>query len=120
MDRKSIENGSRYFEGSVPEIALVDGKYKVEWVNLGEGKNGEYESKDPNDVALLRFDISFNGEVVPDGSYCTLMPVDTTETVLRKALERIMDAVKDKCNDGDCPKKVFEELSWIEPKWFQG
>ncbi len=119
MDRKSIGKGSRYFEGSVPEIALIDDKYKVEWVNLGEGKDGEYDNKDPNDVALLRFDISFNGDVLQDGSYCTLVPVDTPEHILRKALERIMDAVKDKCVDGDCPKKVLEELSWINPKWFQ-
>ncbi len=118
MDKKSTEKGSRYFEGNAPEIALIDRDHKVEWVNLGEGKDGDYNHDDPNDVAFLRFDISLNGELVSDGSYCTLMPVDTPEHILRKALERIMDAVKDKCENGNCPKKVFEELSWIEPKWF--
>ena len=118
MDKKSSEKGYRYFEGNAPEIALVDRKYKVEWVNLGEGKDGDYNHNDPNDVELLRFDIYFNGELVPDGSYCTLMPVDTPEPILRKGLERIMDAINDKCENGICQKKVFEELSWIEPKWF--
>lgn len=118
MDKNSTEKGHRYFEGNAPEIAFVDRKYKVEWVNLGEGKDGDYNHNDPNDVAFLRFDIYFNGELVPDGSYCTLMPVGTPEPILRKGLERIMDAVNDKCENGNCPKKVFEELSWIEPKWF--
>lgn len=117
---KMSEKGSRYFEGSSPEIALVDNKYKVEWVNLGEGKNGDYDHNDLNDVAYLRFDISFNGELIQDGSYCTLMPVDTPDLILRKGLERIMDAIKCKCNNGDCQKKVFEKLSWIEPRWFGG
>lgn len=119
---RNIEKDSRRFEGRVPEIALIDGAYKVEWVNLGEGKDGDYDPNDPEDVELLRFDVSFNGELVSDGSYCTLMPVRTSEYVLRKGLERIMDAIKDKCSKGDCIescKKVFEELSWIEPKWFE-
>jgi hypothetical protein len=118
---KNVEK-SRHFEGSAPEIALIDGKYKVEWVDLGEGKDGDYDSSDPDDVALLRFDVSFNGELIPDGSYCTLMPVNTPEHVLKKGLERIMDTISDKCSVGDCWKKggkIFEELSWIEPKWFQ-
>jgi hypothetical protein len=119
---KNIEKDSRHFEGSAPEIALVDGKYKAEWVDLGEGKDGDYDQNDPSDVALLRFDISLDGELVTGGSYCTLMPVDTPEQILRKGLERIMDAINDKCGQGDCCEncgKLFEELSWIEPKWFQ-
>jgi hypothetical protein len=118
---KNVEK-SRHFEGSAPEIALIDGKYKVEWVNLGEGKDGDYNPGDPDDVELLRFDVSFNGELIPDGSYCTLMPVNTQERILKKGLERIMDIINDKCGTGDyCEnsKKILEELSWIEPKWFQ-
>lgn len=121
-EERNIEKDSRHFEGSAPEIALIDGRYKVEWVNLGEGKDGDYDPSDHDDVELLRFDVSFDGELVPDGSYCTLVPVDTSESILRKALERIMDTINDKCGNGDCCEscgKVFEELSWIGPKWFQ-
>lgn len=117
---KNSEKGSRHFEGSAPELILVDGKYKVEWVNLGEGKDGDYDPDDPGDVALLRFDVSYNGELVQDGSYCTLLPVDTPEKILRKGLERIMDTINDESrNDGSCSRRVFEELSWIGPKWFK-
>lgn len=117
---KNIEKDSRHFEGSAPEIALIDGKYKVEWVNLGEGRDGEFNPEDPDDVALLRFDISFDGELMQDGSYCTLLPVETSEIILRKGLERIMDTINDECSsEGSCSRKVFEELSWIGPKWFQ-
>lgn len=119
---KNTEKGSRHFEGSAPELALVDGKYRVEWVNLGEGKDGDYDPSDPNDVELLRFDAYFDEESIPDGSYCTLMPVNTSEDILKKGLERIMDTIYDKRCVGDCWRgcgKVFEELSWIEPKWFQ-
>lgn len=117
---KNIEKDSRHFEGSIPEIALIDGKYKVEWVNLGEGKDGDYDPNDPDDVALLRFDVSFDGELMQDGSYCTLLPVDTPENILRKGLERIMDTINEECrSDGSCSTKVFEELSWIGTRWFQ-
>jgi hypothetical protein len=119
---KNVEKGSRHFEGSAPELALVNGKCRVEWVDLGEGKDGYYDPSDSDDVELLRFDVYFDGESVPDGSYCTLMPVNTSEDILKKGLERIMDTIHDKCVVGDCWKgggKVFEELSWIEPKWFQ-
>lgn len=119
---RNVKKDPRHFEGSAPEVALIDGKFKVEWVNLGEGKDGDYDPSDPDDVALLRFDVSLNGELVSDGSYCTLMPVDTSEHILRKGLERIMDTINDKCGNGDCCDgygKIFEELSWIGPEWFQ-
>jgi hypothetical protein len=121
-EESSGKFGKIEFEGSAPDLALIDGKYRVEWVHLGEGKDGDYDPNDPDDVELLRFDVSFDGELIPDGSYCTLMPVNTPEDILKKGLERIMDTIYDKCSTGDCWKrggKVFEELSWIEPKWFQ-
>ena len=109
---------SRYFEGSVPEISLTDGRYKVEWVRLGEGRDGDYNSSDPTDIEYLRFDVSFDGNVVQEGSYCTLMPVGASEDVLKAGLDIVMDRVKSMCDGGDCPKKVLEEMSWIGPKLF--
>ena len=38
FSRKKMERESRHFEGSTPELALIDGRYKVEWINLGEEK----------------------------------------------------------------------------------
>ena len=40
------------------DMEIIEGNYKVEWVALGEGIQGEYHEDDPNDVELLRFDVS--------------------------------------------------------------
>jgi hypothetical protein len=35
---------------------LIDGPIKVEWTELGEGYNGDYDEEDEDDEELLRFD----------------------------------------------------------------
>ena len=43
---------------------ITRGVVKIEWVNLGEGYDGDYDPENPDDVNLLRFDVSkkVNGE----------------------------------------------------------
>ena len=108
-------------------IELIRGDRKVEWVDIGEGWNGNYDPDDPDDTALLRFDVleltNIQGlfsdspvmewEVLDDASYCTQMPADSSDDILRQAAEIIMNATYGKKNI----KKICEELSWISPGW---
>jgi hypothetical protein len=111
---------------------------KVDWVDLGEGLSGDYDPNDPNDVAMLRFDVLELQQVhehehtddgvidhnfgrttyhewvaMDDASYCTQMPADTSDDILRRGATMIMNATYGKDNI----KKICEGLSWIEPGW---
>lgn len=96
---------------------------KVEWVDLDEGLSGEYNPNDPEDIALLRFDVSelVDGEweIMDNGSYCTAMPVHTPKVVLEQGLHKIYDEVYDVLAGGGSIKKTCESLSWMSPDWFQ-
>jgi len=95
----------------------------VEWTDLGEGFEGDYNPDDPEDIALLRFDISLidNGELIPidDASYCTQVPVDTDDEILKAGLEMIMDEIFDAVILGNSIKKACERMSWISIKSIQ-
>jgi len=107
---------------------IIRGDRKVEWVDLGEGWDGDYDPSNPEDVALLRFDVlqlvdvfdnpnadpvEERWEPIDDASYCTQMPADSSDDILRRAAAIIMDATYGKSNI----KKICEELSWISPGW---
>ena len=99
---------------------LIAGNYKAEWVDLGEGRDGDYDPDDPNDVALLRFDTyrrdGDNWEAIDDGSYCTAIPVGTPDPVLLKGLTLIVNELN--AAAGRSPKRILEALSWMNPTWF--
>jgi hypothetical protein len=90
---------------------------KVEWVNLGEGWDGDYDADDADDINLLRFDVSKRGasgwEAVDDASYCTQVPASMPETVLRQLLQMLLDEVYESVHEGHSIKKLCERLSWI-------
>lgn len=94
---------------------------KVEFCNLNEGLDGDYNDADPEDINLLRFDISVKRDgnagwsEVPDASYCTQMPAHSTFTMLEKALDMIMDEIFDAVIHGNSIKKACERMSWISP-----
>lgn len=95
------------------DMELIRGNRKVGLYDIGEGWNGDYDPNDPNDEALLRFDIYelVNGEwePLPDASYCTAIPVSTHPATIRLALEIIMKETAERDN----VKKVAERLSWL-------
>lgn len=99
-------------------MKLIRDHRMVEFSYCEEGLNGVYNPNDPEDVALLRFDIyeKVNDEWVAmdDGSYCTLMPVDTGAGIIKQALELIMNETFDL----DRVKKAGEAMSWVAPGWF--
>ena len=91
------------------------GRNRVEFENIGEGMSGDYDPTDLTDQALLRFyterqNDAGEWEEVPDGSYCTLLPVDTPEEALARAAEPILDALEQ-----PSPKRRLEELSRLQP-----
>ena len=103
---------------------LIKNNVKVEWVNLDEGYDGDYDPENPNDENLLRFDVSHmvNNEwtEVPDGSYCTQMPASYSDSILQAGLKTIMDAIYDDVSAHGRAKRTCEEMSWIAPHHLVG
>lgn len=93
---------------------------KVEWNDLKEGYNGDYNPKDPDDVHLLRFDVSTKHdneddfEAVESASYCSLVPFDTPQDTLIKGLEVIMSNVIVPLAKQESVKRICEKLSWLD------
>jgi len=102
-------------------MELIKENVKVEWVELSEGLNGEYNPENLDDVELLRFDVSRkeNKEWVeiPNASYCTIFPVSATDKQKQEALECIMAEIFDHANAGFEIKRTCERLSWIDLSW---
>lgn len=96
---------------------LIKDNVMVGWTELGEGIDGDYNPGDPEDVELLRFDVSrlVNGEweAIDDASYCTQVPVSATPEQRTKGLQLIMDEVYEWASQGYSIKKPCERLSWI-------
>lgn len=123
----------------MPEAISRDGKYKVEWVFIGEGWNGDYDDTNPDDTALMRFDTyqlrtdycvderhespcklpcdACSDECdlwveFEDGSYCTQTPYDTPDGVLVALAQLMADKIADHPTRRTC-----EEMSWASPQW---
>lgn len=105
-------------------MQLEKDNVRAEWVNIGEGVSGDYDPEDPNDIQLLRFEISIRDEEewveVDDSSYCTQMPADTPNKILERALQVILDEYVSalRAHPGASVKKLGERLSWISPNDF--
>jgi hypothetical protein len=97
---------------------IIRNNVRIDWVNLGEGNSGDYDENDPNDVNLLRFDVSrFDGNEwveVPDGSYCTQMPASSPHQTLKVGLKIIMDTIYDDVANHGKAKRLCESLSWMK------
>lgn len=95
----------------------------VEWEDIGEGWNGEYNPDDPKDTPLLRFYVQKNNgglwEDVEGASYCTQMPADTNDQILVRALGSIIQEIYDAVVDNSSIKKACERLSWLCPDDFK-
>lgn len=101
------------------EIVSKCGKYMACWEWIGEGKGGDYDEEDPNDVPLLRFSCHSRQhrtgvwEQIDDTSYCTRMPIDTDRKILTVALQAVLDELVDNIHS---PKKPMEFMSWLCPE----
>lgn len=104
----------------IQEISIIQETVKITLVNLGEGINGYYDSDDPDDVNLLRFDVSKFDDAtvswveVPDASYCTQIPATISYATGYQLLQIIMNELYPSIVNGEPIKKMCERLSWID------
>lgn len=106
------------------EIELVEDTVKTCWWYADEGYEGYYQSEDPDDVPLLRFDIAtWNNEdkqwvCLEDASYCTLMPIDTPRGILMLGLKALMSEFYSSALEGSVNRRLCEQYSWMSPEDF--
>lgn len=104
-------------------MEIIRNNVKIEWADCGEGLRGDYDPDNPEDIALLRFDVYVkqDGEWIEpdDSSYCTNVPVDTPPKDLMKLLDILMDEIYEPASQGHRIKKLCERLSWISPEWIR-
>lgn len=97
---------------------IIRDNVRIEWVNLDEGNDGDYDSSDPEDENLLRFDVSrFDGkewEAISDGSYCTQVSATTPQQILIEHLVHFMDTIYDDVSAHGKAKRLCEDLSWTK------
>lgn len=98
------------------EITSDFGALAVELEDIGEGYSGDYDPNDPRDEPLIRFTVWLDGELVPQGSYCTLLPATLNTEQLKKAAKIIFDAAHESLLDDSFGRKM-QEISWIGPDW---
>jgi hypothetical protein len=98
---------------------IIRGNVRIDWVNLHEGFDGDYDPENPDDVNLLRFDVyrhdGHDWVEVEDGSYCTQIPANTNHATLRRILRSFMDYIYDDVVSVGKAKRKCEQLSWTSP-----
>ena len=98
-------------------------KFRATFVDCGEGACGDYDPEDTEDEALLRIDLQVNedGEWrdLRDGSYCTQVPVDTTEPERARLLAVAVAFMEDADRRGHSIKRAAEHVSWLDPSWVE-
>lgn len=80
---------------------------RVSFSYIGEGYNGDYDSTDPEDAPLLRFDVEQMSFATEEWQYlesrCTCIPVDSSDDHVREMAEKmareIVDFMVDHPND---------------------
>ena len=128
LDEESVK--IRAEETDEPEIArdglsIENDRIRIEWYNAEEGLCGDYNPNDPEDVNLLRFDVYLKDQkgglqAIEDASYCTRMPADTPDEILKRGLRMLLKEYSVLEQDPEASvKKIGERLSWMEPAWFQ-
>ncbi|MBQ1735687.1 MAG: hypothetical protein II038_12615 [Lachnospiraceae bacterium] len=95
----------------------------VEFVNLDEGLNGDFDPNDPEDVNLLRFDAYVyedeNWTGIEDASYCTLIPADTDPDILGRAAVHMAQKIAQAISDNTRSVKIVAGLlSWLSDEDF--
>lgn len=101
-------------EYSLPSI--IRENVRIDWVNLNEGYDGDYDPENPEDKNLLRFDVFHHDGKdwygIEDGSYCTQVHAGATKEKLVEHLKQFMDIVYDDVSKHGKAKRLCEQLSW--------
>lgn len=92
----------------------------MELVDIGEGVNGNYNEDDAEDMPLLRFYVSRqeDGEWQEVASYCTNLSSEINDDTQQTALVYLMDRFYEPVKEGQSIKRLAEEMSWMEERWF--
>lgn len=97
---------------------IIRNNVRIDWVNLNEGLDGDYDPENPEDKNLLRFNVHrFNGNLwqeVEDASYCTLVEAKTERKKLVEHLIHFMDTIYDDVSAHGKAKRICESLSWTK------
>lgn len=97
---------------------IIRENVRIDWVNLNEGNDGDYDPTDKYDENLLRFDVYRHDgkewQSVEDGSYCTQVKADTPHDVLVSHLEHFMNTIHYEIKINGKAKRLCEALSWTK------
>ena len=100
-------------------IVRERGPVRVAWVCLGEGYNGEYDPKNPEDELLLRFDVAVKnddtGTFTTVESRCTCFAAKASEKDKEAALDVLLDRFYHAytADPRQCMGTLADELSYI-------
>lgn len=92
---------------------------RVAWICLGEGYNGDYDPKNPEDELLLRFDVAVKddgiGDFVTTESRCTCFAANASAKDKEAALEILLDHFHHAYVNGprSCMETMANELCHI-------
>ena len=95
------------------------GPVRVAWVCLGEGYNGDYDPRNPEDELLLRFDVAVKnkdiGSFVTVESRCTCFAENATGKDKEAALDILLDRFYHAytADPRHCMGTLADELSYI-------
>lgn len=77
------------------ELVRERGSVRVAWICLGEGYNGDYDPKNPEDELLLRFDVAVKDDGIDDfvttESRCTCFAARASVKDKEAALEILLN-----------------------------
>lgn len=87
-----------------------DGRWKLEWEDIGEGYDGDFDETRPDDRPLYRATlVDDNGDQLSDGSYCTQAVVGiATESDLKLMSEDLFRSL----GSGDFHRRAMQEWTW--------
>jgi len=102
----------------------VGRKFRVDWLDVGDGRFGDYDPNNPEDVALLSFSLSEKkGEDwKPLINLLTGLPVATPEAIRKKGTEMILARIGQVAKKHAGTEKILEAaqaMSFIELSWFE-
>lgn len=116
-------------EETFHEMTLVNPNNSYVRIDLkwmGDGRTGDFNPENPNDVALLRFIVYYREmehrgawEQVSFATFRTNLPATTPRGILAQAIKRIYDEVAGEVVKGNSVKHICENLSRISPDWFK-
>ena len=84
------------------------GNWCVEWEYIGEGCDGDYDWQDPDDLPMLRANLSYKNKPCTDGSYCTQATTTTSKKELKAASHELIRAVVLEVDKKEWKKAFFE------------